>query len=199
MLRERMDAHPELDRRQSAEEAVRETMAVAVAGVESLTTRETALMNLLASFSLTFAAARVSTYLIRSRGPSGPFRDLVVGDRHIHHFVPGAVIAFLAGGASIAARDEELDKWLAFPFGAGAALVFDEAALLLELEDVYWSEEGVVSVQIAFAAITLLASIAYGLQRIRLGGGERTTEQEWRTAASAWQDLQALEDDPPAA
>ena len=169
MLRERMEAHPELDRRESAEEAVRETVAVAVAGVESLTTRETALMNLLASFSLTFAAARVSTYLIRSRGPSGPFRDLVVGDRHVHHFVPGIAMAFLAGGASVLSRNERLDPVLAVPFGMGVALTLDESALLLSLDDVYWSEDGIVSVQITLAALALLSSASLARRALRRG------------------------------
>ena len=169
MLRERMDAHAELGRRQSAEEAVRDTVAVAVAGVESLSTRETALMNLLASFSLTFAAARVSTYLIRRRGPTGPFRDLVVGDRHIHHFVPGITMAFLAGGASVLSRNERLDPVLAVPFGVGVALTLDESALLLSLDDVYWSEDGIVSVQITLAALALLSSTTLARRALRRG------------------------------
>ena len=47
-----------------------------------------------------------------------------------------------------APRATKLDKYLAFPFGVGVALVLDESALLLELDDVYWTEEGVLSVQI---------------------------------------------------
>ena len=35
----------------------------------------------------------------------------------------------------------DLDKYLALPFGIGVALVLDESALLLELDDVYWTEE----------------------------------------------------------
>lgn len=171
---------------------LRERLRIAREGYSVSSTRDNAVLNMLLSSVWTFSATRAVTTLIRRRGGLGPIRDIVVGDRHIHHFVPGAVLAFLAGGASIAAQDEGLDKWLALPFGAGAALVFDEAALLLELEDVYWTEEGVVSVQIAFSAIALLATVAYGLQRIRLVG-TRTTEGDWRMAASAWQDLQALE------
>ena len=140
-LRARLEAHPDLDPIESADVAVRETMAVAVAGLESLSTRETAQLNLLASFSLTFACARVGTYLIRRRGPTGPFRDMVIGERHIHHFVPGIVIAFLAGGASVLSRNEQLDPVLAVPFGFGVALTLDESALLLRLDDVYWSED----------------------------------------------------------
>ena len=128
---------------------MRETVAVAVAGYESMTTRETALLNLLGSFSLTFAGARVSTYVIRRRGGGGRvLRDVFVGERHIHHFVPGIVLAFLAGGASVISRDETLDPLLAIPFGIGVALTLDESALLLRLDDVYWTEEGIVSVQI---------------------------------------------------
>jgi hypothetical protein len=168
-MRTRMDAHPELDPLETAELAVRETMEVAVAGMESLTPRESALLNLLASFSLTFACARLGTFLIRRGGPTGPFRDLVVGERHIHHFVPGIVMAFLAGGASVLSRNEDLDPLLAVPFGAGVALTLDESALLLRLDDVYWSEDGIISVQITLAAIALLSSTTLARRALRRG------------------------------
>jgi len=58
---------------------------------------------------------------------------------------------------------------MAIPFGAGAALVLDEAALLLELEDVYWSERGVLSLQLSFAAIAGLAALALALRLLRRG------------------------------
>jgi hypothetical protein len=177
-LRARIQAHPELDPLESADVAVRETVAVAVAGLESLSSRETALLNLLASFSLTFAGARLGTYLIRRRGPTGPFRDMVVGERHIHHFVPGIVMAFLAGGTSVLSRNERLEPVLAVPFGAGVALTLDESALLLRLDDVYWSEDGIISVQITLAALALLSSTTLvrrafrrGERRLRLQGG----------------------------
>lgn len=170
-MRARMEAHPELDPLESAELAVRETMEVAVAGIESLSARETALLNLLAAFSLTFAGARAGTYLIRRRGPIGPLRDMVVGERHIHHFVPGIVMAFLAGGASVLSRNEDLDRLLAVPFGAGVALTLDESALLLRLDDVYWSEDGIISVQITLAAISLLSATTLARRALRRGAG----------------------------
>jgi hypothetical protein len=169
VLRERVHEHPELDAIDTADVAMRETVAVAVAGYESMSTRETALLNLLGSFSLTFACARVSTYVIRRRGKGWLMRDMFVGERHIHHFVPGIVLAFLAGGASVISRDEELDPLLAIPFGAGVALTLDESALLLRLDDVYWSEEGIVSVQIAFAALALLSAASLARQALRRG------------------------------
>ena len=169
VLRERAHEHPELDPLDTADVAVRETVAVALAGYESMTTRETALLNLLGSFSLTFAGARLSTYVIRRRGGGWLLRDVFVGERHIHHFVPGIVLAFLAGGASGISRDEALDPLLAIPFGIGVGLTLDESALLLRLDDVYWSEEGIVSVQIAFAALALLAAASLARQALRRG------------------------------
>ena len=169
MLRERIQEHPELDPLETADVAVRETVAVAVAGIESMSPRETAQLNLLASFSVTFAAARLWTYLIRRRGPHGPFCDLVVGERHIHHFVPGIVMAFLAGGAAVISRDARIDPVLAVPFGVGVALTLDESALLLRLDDVYWSEEGIVSVQITLAALALLSSATLARRALRRG------------------------------
>jgi len=163
----------ELDLVESADIAIRETVAVAVAGYEAASTRENALLNLLGSFSATFAVARLSTYVIRRRGPMGPLRDLVVGERHIHHFVPGIVLAFLAGGASVISRNEELDPILALPFGMGVALTLDESALLLKLDDVYWSEEGIVSVQIALVAVALLAAAVLATRTLHRG--ERAT------------------------
>jgi hypothetical protein len=169
MLRARMEAHPELDVLETADVAVRETVAVAVAGLESMSPRETAQLNLLASFSLTFAAARLGTYLIHRGGPTGPFRDMVVGERHIHHFVPGITMAFLAGGASVLSRNERIRPVLAVPFGMGVALTLDESALLLRLDDVYWSEDGIISVQITLAALGLLSSTTLAKRALRRG------------------------------
>jgi hypothetical protein len=153
----------------AAEEAARQTVEVAVAGYRQTSNAETALLNLLASFTLTFAFARASTHVIRARGRFGPFRELVVGRRHIHHFVPGILLAFAGGGASVLIRHEGLDQWLAIPFGAGLALTLDESALLLELEDVYWTERGVVSLQITLATLGLLSSVTLALRVLRRG------------------------------
>jgi hypothetical protein len=45
----------------------------------------------------------------------------------------------------------------------------DESALLLELEDVYWTEEGVLSVQVALTGMTVLASLALARRVLRRG------------------------------
>ena len=153
----------------AAQEATRETVEVAVAGFRDTPTRETALANLLNSFVVTWGIVRTSTWVIRRRGSFGPFRNLRVGRRHIHHFVPGILLAFLSGGAALVTRDESIEPWLAIPFGAGVALTLDESALLLKLEDVYWSEEGILSVQISLAAIAMLGAGATARRLLRRG------------------------------
>ncbi|MDP9401136.1 MAG: hypothetical protein M3P39_09395, partial [Actinomycetota bacterium] len=150
-------------------EAVRETVAVARAGYEGGSAQEHALLNLLGSFTLAFAGVRATAHLIRRHGTFGPFRNVVVGRSHIHHFVPGIVLAFLAGGAALLVRNERLDALLAVPFGVGVAFTLDESALLLRLDDVYWTEEGVVSVQITLAALAALAAGALALRVVRRG------------------------------
>jgi hypothetical protein len=153
----------------AAEEAVAETAEVAIAGYRETSTRENATFNLLTAFAATFLSIRGITYLLRERSSFGPFRNVQVGRRHIHHFVPGIVIAFAAGGVSIVNRTERLDPILAVPFGVGLGLTLDESALLLELEDVYWTSEGLLSVQITLAVMAMLGALALGLRFLRRG------------------------------
>ena len=153
----------------AAEEAVAETAEVAFAGYREVSTRENSTFNMLTSFAATFIVVRTITYTLRGRPTVGPFRNVRVGRRHIHHFVPGIVIAFAAGAAAILTRDENLEPWLAVPFGVGMGLTLDESALLLELDDVYWSREGLLSVQITLAVMALLGALALGLRFLRRG------------------------------
>jgi len=153
----------------AAEEAAAETARVAVAGYTDVSSGEKALFNLLASFVATFAIARGITYILRGRATFGPFRDFRVGRRHIHHFVPGIALAFTSGAAAMVTDDEGLEAPLALAFGTGMGLTLDESALLLELEDVYWTPEGLLSVQIAMATMALLAALALGTRLLRRG------------------------------
>jgi hypothetical protein len=51
----------------------------------------------------------------------------------------------------------------------GVALTLDESALLLQLEDVYWTEQGVLSVQITLSAISLLGAAVLSRRLLRRG------------------------------
>ncbi len=95
--------------------------------------------------------------------------------RHVHHFVPGIALAFATGGAGLVTSDQRLEEFLAIPFGAGIGLTLDEAALLLQLEDVYWTREGLLSVQISFGSAALLGAAILALRMLRRG--ERQSER----------------------
>ena len=153
----------------AAEEAVAETVEAARVGYQNVSVRENAAFMLLTSFVTIFISARGISYLLRRRSSVGPFRDLRVGRRHIHHFVPGIALLMLSGGAAILTRDEELEPKLAIVFGAGMGMTLDESALLLELEDVYWTEEGLLGVQITLAVAALFAALALALKFTRRG------------------------------
>jgi hypothetical protein len=156
-------------RRRGSDHVVLDTAEVARAGYQDVPTRENSLFNLLTSFATTFILARSITYLLRRRRTFGPFRNLRVGQRHIHHYVPGIVIAFSSGTGAILTRNERLEPWLAVPFGVGMGLTLDESALLLELDDVYWSREGILSVQITLTVMAMLGALALGLRFLRRG------------------------------
>jgi hypothetical protein len=153
----------------AAEEAVVETAEVALAGYQEVSELENAMFNLFGSFVATLTLTRWITRLLRGRRTLGPFRNLYLGRRHIHHFVPGIALAFVAGAAAVVTRDESKKPRLAVPLGIGMGLTIDESALLLELDDVYWTPEGVVGLQIALAATATLGTIALGLRFLRRG------------------------------
>jgi hypothetical protein len=104
-----------------------------------------------AAFYLSFAVVRVIAHAIRSGVP--PFHDFAIGGRHIHHLVFGILILLAVGygwllefGSQIQAHSRVSGRVMSLLYGVGAALTLDEFALWLNLEDVYWAEEGRVSV-----------------------------------------------------
>jgi hypothetical protein len=150
-----------------------DTVTVAIEGYEAAPRRETALFNLLSGFVLSFALVRLSTYGIRNGW--WPFRNVRLGRRHIHHFVPGILLAFGAGATALVTDSTRLENALAVPFGAGIGLTFDEAALLLDLRDVYWTREGVLSVQVSLGLAAMLGGTIIALRMLRRG--ERRAEE----------------------
>jgi hypothetical protein len=172
----------------------RRMLRVAREGYAVSRTRRNAVFNMLVSFMVTLGLVRAITVTIRQSGGIGPIRNVQLGERHVHHFVPGMLVCFVSGGVAFGSQSEAVKRWMAVPFGGGMALVLDETALLLELEDVYWSEEGILSVQVAFAGLALLAAVAYGVQFLRLGTA-RLLESDWEAAARAWKDIARISGD----
>ncbi|MGW1888681.1 hypothetical protein ACWCP6_00250 [Streptomyces sp. NPDC002004] len=115
------------------------------------------LLLALLSFVVTFVVTRVITRLIRAG--RGPFGNVKAGGLHIHHVVPGVVLTVVGGFGAVASGAAGFGALLsAVLFGIGAGLVLDEFALILHLDDVYWTEEGRKSVEVVVltAALVLL-------------------------------------------
>src|SRR5579862_324538 len=112
------------------------------------------LMLCFLAFVVTFVVTRTITRMIRDG--RGPFRNQVTaGGTHIHHSVPGIILLII--GAFTAVGGPDSLGWRSFAavaVGIGTSLVLDEFALILHLQDVYWSGEGQLSVE----AVSLTAA-----------------------------------------
>ena len=156
----------------STQLATQDAVAVAIEGYAATPRAETILFNLLTGFTGALAVVRLSTHGMR--GGWWPLGTVELGGRHIHHFVPGILLAFGSGAAALLSANEKLDETLAIPFGVGVGLTLDEAALLLDLRDVYWTREGVLSVQVSLGATAIMGGTILALRMLRRG--EEKTE-----------------------
>jgi hypothetical protein len=118
------------------------------------------LFLVLVGFILSFAFIRMSTRLMRSpRVPWWPGSVVSESGVHLHHLVFGIVTMMIAGTVGFTVLgDSPYAEICALLFGAGAGLTIDEFALWVYLEDVYWSEQGRVSID-----ATVIAAAAMGL------------------------------------
>jgi hypothetical protein len=117
---------------------------------------------LFVSFLATFLATRTITRMIRAG--VGPFRNNVAGGVHIHHAVPGIVLALV--GAFLSVGVDGRRPWAEIAgvlVGVGSSLILDEFALILHLQDVYWSPEGQLSVQLVALALSGMGLALVGL------------------------------------
>src|ERR1700730_1503105 len=118
-------------------------------------------------FFVVFAVARSLAYVNFHK--IGPFHDIYIGGRHIHHLVWGILILLGVGfgwlqGIGVGGQDSSLvaSRLMSFLYGAGAALTLDEFALWLNLEDVYWAREGRASIDAIVLFGTFLIIALYG-------------------------------------
>lgn len=79
----------------------------------------------------------------------GPFHDVSMGGRHIHHMVWGILSLLLVGylwlmqiGSGGPGSSAWAGRLCCMIYGVGAALTLDEFALWLNLKDVYWQRQG---------------------------------------------------------
>ncbi|MYX99566.1 hypothetical protein GT045_33395, partial [Streptomyces sp. SID486] len=119
------------------------------------------LLLALGAFVVTFVVTRVITRLIRAG--KGPFGNVKAGGLHIHHVVPGVVLTVVGGFGAVASdRHGAGGVVAALVFGMGAGLVLDEFALILHLDDVYWSEDGRKSVEVVVLTAALVGLLLAG-------------------------------------
>ncbi|WP_067690886.1 hypothetical protein [Nocardia jejuensis] len=118
---------------------------------------------LLVMFVLTFVFIRFSVRMIRAQVSWWP-GNITPGGTHIHHMVFG-VVFMIASGFGVFSPIGDRSPWLeifAGLFGVGAALVLDEFALILDLKDVYWSQQGRVSVDAVVIGASVCALMLLG-------------------------------------
>lgn len=115
------------------------------------------------AFVASFICIRLSVRLIRAQVRWWP-GNVRAGSVHVHHMVFGVVLMGVGGIAELAAPLNSL-AWRSAPaavFGLGTALVLDEFALILHLRDVYWSNEGRLSIDAVFVATGVTALLLIG-------------------------------------
>jgi hypothetical protein len=139
--------------------------------LDFLTSGRLPLLCCLVAFILTFFVTRTIVRYIRANADSDvprkwwQPRNIGHGDVHIHHVVIGVILVMLSGVTMVTLAVNggvpEFTVAATF-FGIGAALVLDEFALILHLQDVYWSEDGRTSVDAVFAAIAIAGLLVLG-------------------------------------
>jgi hypothetical protein len=115
------------------------------------------------AFLLTFAIVRGITYSIRAG--IGPFHNVSAGSTHIHHLVWGILLLIVVGYVwllEVGVGSNWVASLTAILFGVGAALTLDEFALWLNLQDVYWEQQGRVSVDVVLIFGGLLSVGIWG-------------------------------------
>ncbi|GAA0432923.1 membrane protein [Acrocarpospora corrugata] len=122
------------------------------------------------AFILAFLFIRISVRMIRAQVTWWP-GNITPGGTHLHHVVFGLVFMCLGGIGGLAVTDSGslTAAVLAAVFGVGTALVLDEFALVLHLEDVYWAEDGRVSVDAVFVAAALCGLGLLGVSPFEIG------------------------------
>ncbi|WP_395106451.1 hypothetical protein [Actinomadura sp. SCN-SB] len=138
------------------------------------------LLVFLIAFIAAFVFIRFSVRMIR-RGVRWWPGDIAPGGHHIHHVVFGLGLMCVGGVGGLLPRDDTsaMAAALAGVFGAGTALVLDEFALVLHLQDVYWSEQGRLSVEVVFIAIALCGLALLGLRPLGIGDERGETLATW--------------------
>lgn len=161
--------------------SVRRVTQSAVTGYHMSPSTEQAVFHATTSFAVTIATSRAVNHIRerrrampRSRGFS---RQLIHAPRarrtRIHHFVPGIVLGFAAGGVALLTRPDALRRRLSVPYGVGVALTTDELRLLAGRGNAYWGSQFFALV--AQSGSAAFASLALSIDFVRRGSAHNSS------------------------
>ena len=92
-----------------------------------------------------FSACRVTTHAIRAQ--RGPFRNMSLGGRHLHHSTPGIIGQITLGylwtwqvAMGMDPKHRAASRAATLIAGLATALTLDEFALWFDLADDYWDQ-----------------------------------------------------------
>jgi hypothetical protein len=133
--------------------------------------RERAFLSATA-FTVTFAGARIVTHSIRAG--VGPFRNMSLGGRHLHHSTFGILGQIGLGylwtyqfALGVDPRRRAASRAAAIAYGVTSALTLDEFALWFDLQDDYWTAAGRKSIDAValFGGISTMTLAGRGVVR----------------------------------
>lgn len=98
--------------------------------------------------------------------------------------VPGVVLSVVGGFGAVASGKQGFAAGAcAVVFGVGAGLVLDEFALILHMDDVYWTEQGRQSVEVVVLTAALVLLVLGGFSP--LGVDDLSDDQQQGRSASS--------------
>lgn len=119
------------------------------------------------AFVLTFLITRTITRLIRAG--RGPFRNMSAGGVHLHHSTPGLIMLIIGAFTALGAPPHTAWPYVAAVLiGSGASLVLDEFAMIFRLQNVYWTQEGQLSVNMVTLAAACIGLAVVGFSPARV-------------------------------
>jgi hypothetical protein len=128
----------------------------------------------LASLAFFVAACVVGAVTIAIHNQFGPFHNVSMHGRHIHHMVWGILLLLLVGycwlvevGTGSGRSARWIGRLTSMLYGVAAALTLDEFALWLNLSDVYWERQGRESYEALALFGSLLSVGVFGVPLFR--------------------------------
>lgn len=116
----------------------------------------------LLAFLVSFLFIRTSARMIRAQVSWWPGNVETSGGLHLHHLVWGISLMILAGFLGFTLSTSPWYQIAALVFGIGIGLTLDEFALWVRLDDVYWTQQGRVSLDAVVITAALMALVVIG-------------------------------------